>query len=74
VKNEREESDSGPGHADSGTEHSRPEAEAQYKKIGRSGTAEKDGGNSCPVAGGAGQSGTPLNCDRHARRRSQRLC
>ena len=53
VKNENEEPHSGPGHADSGATNSVLEAETQHKEDGRSGTAEKDGGSSCAVEGGA---------------------
>lgn len=61
VGNEDREFHSGPGAANGGTEHSlRHEAEAQYKKTGRSGTAEKDGGDSCAAERGAGESGTPV--------------
>jgi len=62
VRNE-ETSYSGPGAAHSGTEHSvlDRKAERQHKEDGGSGTAEKDGGDSWTVEGGAGESGTPLN-------------
>ena len=56
AKNEDEESDSGPGDAHGGTTDSVfwREAEAQHEEDRRSGTAEKDGGDSCTVEGGAG--------------------
>jgi hypothetical protein len=46
---------SGTGAAHGGTTDSLLDrkAERQHKEDGGSGTAEKDGGNSCPVAGGA---------------------
>jgi hypothetical protein len=63
VGNEDREFHSGTGAAHGGTEHSVLEygAEAQHEEDGGSGTAEEDGDDSCPVAGGAGESGTPLN-------------
>ena len=43
----------GPGHADSGTEHSVLEAETQLEEDPRPGTAEKDGDDSCAFESGA---------------------
>ena len=63
VKNEKEESYSGPGATHGGTEHSLLDrkAERQHKEDGRSGKAEEAGGDSCPVEGGAGEGGTDVN-------------
>ena len=54
VKNE-EESHSDPGAAHSGSEHTGYEAEAQHEEDGRSGKAEKAGGDSCAVEGSFGE-------------------
>ena len=47
----------GLGTGNGGTEHSEleREAEAQHEDDGRSGTSEKDGGDSCPVESSFGE-------------------
>ena len=59
AKSEDEESESGPGAAHSGTEHSVHEAEAQHEEDGRSGKAEEAGGDSCPAEISAGRKCPP---------------